>query len=114
MPAAAARVGGRPIRSRARGARAARAEVDAVSPRMMPRWPLDAYVKISRGRRELAAEAEALRAFGSNRAVRVIEIRSERNELVLERVAPGVPLAALATEDQAMGVVAELFKTGWP
>src|SRR5262249_54054601 len=46
-------------------------------------------------------------------AVEVLDVRS--GELVLERVEPGVPLASLATEDEAMEVVVRLFADdGWP
>jgi streptomycin 6-kinase len=74
----------------------------------------DDFVKTARGRRELEAEAEALRAFGVDRAVAVRDVRVDTGELVLERVTPGATLASVATEDEALKVVARLFQTGWP
>jgi streptomycin 6-kinase len=75
--------------------------------------PADLYVKTG-GARDLRAEAEALRAFGADRAVAVREVRVDTNELVLERVNPGATLASIASEDEAVRVVASLFRTGWP
>jgi len=75
---------------------------------------MDLYAKIARGPRELDAEAEALRAFGAARAVAIHEVRAGTNELVLERVTPGETLASIATEDEALRVVAGLFAAGWP
>jgi streptomycin 6-kinase len=72
------------------------------------------FVKRVRNERELQAEAEALRAFGVDRAAAVHEVRVETLELVLERVHPGEPLASIATEDEALQVVARLFQSGWP
>jgi len=76
--------------------------------------PAADFVKRARTSRELEAEAEALRAFGVDRAVAVREIRVDTGELVLERVDPGESLASIATEDEALRIVAELFQTGWP
>lgn len=71
------------------------------------------FVKRVRDARDLQAQAETLRAFGSHRAVDVLDVRP--GELVLERLRPGVPLAAQATEDEAMQAVAGLLTDGgWP
>jgi streptomycin 6-kinase len=70
--------------------------------------------KIAPGARQLMAEVEALRAFGGDRAVEVLEIDVATLSLLLERVTPGTTLAASASEDEALRVVAELFSTGWP
>jgi streptomycin 6-kinase len=76
--------------------------------------PAADFVKHARSGAELEAQAEALRAFGVERAVAVHDVRAGTNELVLERVTPGETLASIATEDEAIRVVADLFKTGWP
>jgi streptomycin 6-kinase len=70
--------------------------------------------KIAAGARQLMAEVEALRAFGGERAVEVLEIDGGTLSLLLERVTPGTTLAASASEDEALRVVAELFSRGWP
>ena len=64
--------------------------------------------------RQLAATVEALRAFGDDRAVRVIDVRLEEQTILLERVEPGATLASTASEDEALRVVAHLFAPGWP
>jgi len=71
------------------------------------------FTKRARSSRELEAEAETLRAFGADRAVAVRDVRLDTSELVLERVHPGEPLASIATEDEAIRVVAGLFDAGW-
>jgi streptomycin 6-kinase len=72
------------------------------------------FVKTVRPAAHAAAEAEALRAFGSDRAARVIDVCSERGELALELIEPGSTLAAIADEDAALHVVADLFASEWP
>ena len=72
------------------------------------------FLKVARTRDQLAAETEALRAFGSHRAVEVRETRTADQTLVLERVLPGASLASLATEDEAMRVLVRLLAPGWP
>jgi len=59
-------------------------------------------------------QVDALRAFGEHRAVRVLDVSLDDRAVLLERVTPGTTLAASATEDEAMPVVARLFATGWP
>jgi streptomycin 6-kinase len=70
--------------------------------------------KVARGGRQLMAEVEALRAFGEDRAVRVLDVNLDEHAVLLERVTPGTTLASSASEDQAMRVVAGLFSVGWP
>jgi hypothetical protein len=72
------------------------------------------FLKIAGTREQLAAEAEALRAFGSHRAVEVHEVRTADLTLVLERAQPGASLASLATEDEAMRVLVGLLTPAWP
>src|SRR5712671_1137516 len=74
----------------------------------------DVFLKLARTRDRLAAEAEALRAFGRHRAVEVREVRTADHTLVLERAHPGASLASLATEDEAMRVLAGLLAPAWP
>jgi streptomycin 6-kinase len=72
------------------------------------------FLKVARTRDQLAAEAEALRAFGRHRAVEVHEVRIADHTLVLERAHPGASLASLATEDEAMRVLVRLLAPAWP
>lgn len=71
-------------------------------------------VKTSADRERIAAEAEALRAFGVRRAVAVRDIWLEGGAILLERVEPGRPLASEATEEEATAVVAGLLGETWP
>ena len=70
--------------------------------------------KIASRTGDLMAEVEALRAFGEDRAVRVLEVDGGQRSVLLERVVPGTTLAASASEDEALSVVAALFRSGWP
>ncbi|OLC49605.1 MAG: hypothetical protein AUH43_07335 [Acidobacteria bacterium 13_1_40CM_65_14] len=72
------------------------------------------FLKTFADRRQLHTEVEALRAFGEERAVRVLEVRLEERAIILERVRPGMTLASIASEDEAMRIVAELLSAGWP
>jgi GrpB-like predicted nucleotidyltransferase (UPF0157 family)/streptomycin 6-kinase len=62
----------------------------------------------------LAAHLEALSAFGSHRAVAVVDVRQTECAVLLDRVTPGERLAAVATEVEAIAAVARLFADGWP
>jgi len=62
--------------------------------------------KVAPGARQLMAEVEALRAFGEERAVKVLEVNPDGRSVLLERVTPGTTLASTASEDEAMRVVA--------
>jgi len=70
--------------------------------------------KSFRSERALAAHVEALNAFGSHRAAAVLDVLRKEGAVLLERVTPGERLASIATEDEAMAVVARLFADGWP
>src|SRR5437879_2084668 len=74
----------------------------------------EVFLKVARTREHLAAEAEALRAFGRRRAVEVREVRIADHTLVLERAHPAASLASLATEDEAMRVLVGLLAPAWP
>src|SRR5262249_49503739 len=102
----------REVPRRSRGACAARHRRKHVH--APPVTKADDFVKRARSRLELEREAEALRAFGVNRAPAVRAVRVDTGELVLERVHPGEPIASIAPEDEALRIVAQLFDTGWP
>lgn len=70
--------------------------------------------KVARSVRDLMAEVEALRAFGEDRAVRVLDVNPGGRSALLERVTPGTTLATSASEEEALRVVATLFGAGWP
>jgi len=70
--------------------------------------------KVARSVGDLLTEVEALRAFGEERAVRVLEVNPGERSVLLERVTPGTTLAAGASEEEALRIVATLFGAGWP
>src|SRR5262245_12361958 len=74
----------------------------------------DVVIKVSKDQRRLAAEVEALRAFGEQRALKVLDVWPEEGVALLERVVPGVSLASESTEDEALDVIAGLLARRWP
>ncbi len=62
----------------------------------------------------LASEAAALQGFGPERAAAVLEVLPNEGLLLTERLEPGARLAQVATEREALLVVARLFAAGWP
>jgi GrpB-like predicted nucleotidyltransferase (UPF0157 family)/streptomycin 6-kinase len=64
--------------------------------------------------RALATHVQTLRAFGEHRAAAVLGTEASSDTALLERVRPGGTLASLATEDEAMQVIVNLFGEGWP
>ena len=74
----------------------------------------ESFLKTFADRRQLDAQVQALRAFGDDRAVGVLEVDDDKWTALLERVRPGATLASTASEDEAMRVVAQLFSTRWP
>ena len=62
----------------------------------------------------LAAHVEALNAFGSHRAVGILDVLQKECAVLLERVTPGERLASIATEGEALAIVTRLFAEGWP
>jgi GrpB-like predicted nucleotidyltransferase (UPF0157 family)/streptomycin 6-kinase len=90
--------------------------------------PAEALLKVERANRSeatmwrksfrtestLAAHVEALHAFGSHRAAKVVDVLPKDCAVLLERVTPGERLASIVTEDEAMAIVARLFAEGWP
>jgi streptomycin 6-kinase len=61
---------------------------------------------------ELAAEVEALRAFGGRGSVRLLEADPDAGVLLLERLQPGVPLTTLPDEP-ATRAAAEVMRRLW-
>jgi streptomycin 6-kinase len=76
--------------------------------------PRDTFTKSFSNTRERDAAVESLRAFGEDRAVRVLAVDPREPTALLERIQPAATLASTASEDEAMVVVARLFRTGWP
>lgn len=62
---------------------------------------------------ELTTEIEALRLYDGRGAARLLAAEPERGARLLERVLPGEPLAALADDDAATGIAAELMAQLW-
>ncbi len=62
---------------------------------------------------ELTAEIEALRLYDGRGAARLIAAEPERGALLLERVRPGDPLAALPDDDAATLIAAEMMAQVW-
>jgi streptomycin 6-kinase len=72
----------------------------------------DAVLKISAPDDETKHEPDALRAWGGDGAVRLLEYDASRHALLLERCRPGTPLLAL-DDDRAGEVVADLLPRLW-
>jgi streptomycin 6-kinase len=70
--------------------------------------------KSLRSETALATHVEALNAFGTHRASAVVDVLQKEAAVLLERVTPGERLASVATETEAMAVIARLFAEGWP
>lgn len=62
----------------------------------------------------LASEAAALNGFGVARAAAVLTALPEEGLLLTERLQPGRRLSEVATEREALDIVAGLFRAGWP
>jgi streptomycin 6-kinase len=63
--------------------------------------------------REFRAEAEALRLFDGNGAVRLLEADMEHRALLIERAEPGTDLWQLDGEERQIEVAASLMKRLW-
>jgi streptomycin 6-kinase len=72
----------------------------------------DVVLKIQFPDRESEHEAEALRVWDGEGAVRLLEHDAERHALLLERARPGTSLAGVG-QDEALEVVAELLPRLW-
>jgi streptomycin 6-kinase len=72
----------------------------------------DVVLKIQFPDRESEHEAEALRVWDGDGAVRLLEHNPERHALLLERARPGTALAGLR-QDEALDVVAGLLPRLW-
>ena len=62
----------------------------------------------------LASEAAALNGFGAARAAAVLTALPDEGLLLTERLQPGRRLAEVATEREALDIVAGLCRAGWP
>jgi streptomycin 6-kinase len=69
-------------------------------------------LKLQRPHRESEHEAEALRAWDGDGAVRLLAHDPERHALLLERCVPGTPLSGL-DQDAALDVLAGLLPRLW-
>lgn len=72
----------------------------------------DVVLKIQFPDRETEHEAEALRHWDGEGAVRLLEYDAERHAMLLERCRPGTPLA-LVGQEAALDVFAELLPRLW-
>lgn len=70
-------------------------------------------LKIGVPRDELTSEIEALRLFGGEGACQLLDADEEKGFLLLERLRPGVMLAALEDDEEATRIAAELMKRIW-
>lgn len=69
----------------------------------------DVVLKIGLGQRELTSELSALRCFGGQAVVRLLEADEGHAMFLLERLRPGEMLAALNDDDQATRIAAEVM-----
>jgi streptomycin 6-kinase len=72
----------------------------------------DAVLKIQFPDRESEHEADALRLWGGDGAVRLYDYDVERRALLLERLRPGTPLKARGPEE-SLDVIAALLRRLW-
>jgi streptomycin 6-kinase len=73
----------------------------------------DVVLKIGFPDRELLTEAEALRLFDGRGAVRLLEADLDQGALLLERLQPGEPLAALTDDEEATAIAAQVMRRLW-
>jgi streptomycin 6-kinase len=74
---------------------------------------LEVVLKVGVPTREVEAEIAALRLWAGNGGVALIEAIPEKGALLLERLRPGTPLAALDDEDLSVGVAADVMRQLW-
>ena len=63
--------------------------------------------------KEFFTEAQALRLFGGEGAVELLEVDLERGALLLERLEPGTPLVTVANDEEATSVAAWVMRRLW-
>lgn len=70
-------------------------------------------LKLGVPNRELTSEIAALRLYAGRGACRLLDADAEKGMLLLERLQPGRTLAALADDDRATRIAAEVMKHLW-
>ncbi len=81
-----------------------------------PAWRADgsaAVLKLGVPNPELLTEMEALRLYAGRGMARLLEADAEQGALLVERLRPGTPLAALADDDQATALAAQVMQQLW-
>jgi streptomycin 6-kinase len=73
----------------------------------------DVVLKIGVPNRELTSEMAALRLFNGEGACRLIDCDEEKGFLLLERLQPGVMLATLADDEDAIHIAAQVMLKIW-
>jgi streptomycin 6-kinase len=74
---------------------------------------LEVVLKVGVPTREVEAEIAALRLWAGNGCVELLEAIPEKGALLLERLRPGTPLAAVDDEDLSVVVVADIMRQLW-
>lgn len=72
-----------------------------------------AVLKVSFVDDETRFEGDALRAWGGHGAVRLLDAEADDGALLLERLAPGAPLAAHPDRDEAIAIACDLLRGLW-
>ena len=72
-----------------------------------------AVLKLSLPDGETDCEADALAVWNGNGAVRILESDPGRGAMLLERLEPGTPLAALPDREAAIGIACSLLRRLW-
>ena len=73
----------------------------------------EVILKIGVPNREFASEMNALRLFGGNGAVRLLEADEENSAFLLERIRPGKMLSTLEDEEQATNIAVDVMLKLW-
>jgi streptomycin 6-kinase len=74
---------------------------------------LEVVLKVGVPTREVEAAIAALRLWAGKGSVALIEAIPEKGALLLERLRPGTPLAAVDDEDLSVGVAADVMRRLW-
>ncbi len=73
----------------------------------------DVVLKVGVPNPELLTEIEALRWFGGQGVVQLLDADPELGILLLERLKPGAPLSKLADDQQATSIAAQVMRQLW-